>query len=155
MMKLLLLAICPALLVHSAKVRASRRQADSAVEELEEDKNPCPKGLTNRYPASLPKEVVLVDDENGGAAMNPMDSVFDLEKLRAALKEDPEWKIGMPWILKATFSSDSKVDRKFGFSSGGADGGFLEITVPAGCQEKDIQDRHQRHLPGAQVLRQL
>ncbi|OLQ05860.1 hypothetical protein AK812_SmicGene10916 [Symbiodinium microadriaticum] len=54
-------------------------------------------------------------------------------------KEDPEWKIGMPWILKATFSSDSKVDRKFGFSSGGADGGFLEITVPAGCQEKDIQ----------------
>ena len=26
-----------------------------------------------------------VDDENGGKAMNPMDSVFDLEKLRAAL----------------------------------------------------------------------
>lgn len=23
--------------------------------------------------------------------------------------EDPEWKIGMPWLLKATFSSDSKV----------------------------------------------
>eukprot|EP00437_Effrenium_voratum_P002997 CAMPEP_0181433942 /NCGR_PEP_ID=MMETSP1110-20121109/19561_1 /TAXON_ID=174948 /ORGANISM="Symbiodinium sp., Strain CCMP421" /LENGTH=598 /DNA_ID=CAMNT_0023557429 /DNA_START=33 /DNA_END=1829 /DNA_ORIENTATION=- len=151
MMKLLLLAICPALLVHSAKVRASRRQADSAVEELEEDKNPCPKGLTNRYPASLPKEVVLVDDENGGAAMNPMDSVFDLEKLRAALKEDPEWKIGMPWILKATFSSDSKVDRKFGFSSGGADGGFLEITVPAGCQEKDIQVFDEVELSGAEV----
>ena len=26
-----------------------------------------------------------MDDENGGKAMNPMDSVFDLEKLRAAL----------------------------------------------------------------------
>eukprot|EP00434_Breviolum_minutum_P034983 symbB.v1.2.030965.t1/scaffold3541.1/size54392/1 len=37
-----------------------------------------------------------------------MDSVFDLDALRKALSEDPEWKIGMPWLLKATFSSDSK-----------------------------------------------
>lgn len=26
-----------------------------------------------------------MDDENGGKAMNPMDSVFDLDALRAAL----------------------------------------------------------------------
>ena len=39
-----------------------------------------------RFPDSLPKTIVLVDDENGGKAMNPMDSVFDLEKLRKALQ---------------------------------------------------------------------
>ncbi|CAJ1399797.1 unnamed protein product [Effrenium voratum] len=123
MMKLCLLL--SALAADAAKVRTARGE------------NPCPNGLTNRFPDSLPKEIVMVDDENGGTAMNPMDSVFDLEKLRAALSEDSEWKIGMPWLLKATFSSDSKVDRTFGFASGGSEG-FLTVTVPAGVQEQDI-----------------
>eukprot|EP00435_Cladocopium_sp_Y103_P057349 s505_g19.t1 len=112
MMKLSLVVM--AMMADAAKVRTGLLKA----------KDPCPEGLTNRplpqgqFPDGLPKKIVLVDDENGGKAMNPMDSVFDLDALRAALKEDPEWKIGMPWLLKATFSSDSQVDRTFGFASG-------------------------------------
>lgn len=130
MMKLSLLVL--AMVADAAKVRTGLQLS------AEEGEDPCPKGLTNRFPDSLPKKIVMVDDENGGKAMNPMDSVFDLEKLRAALKEDPEWKIGMPWLLKATFTSDSQVPRTFGFASGDT-GGFLKITVPDGAQEVDIQ----------------
>ena len=46
--------------------------------------------------------------------------------------KDPEWKIGMHWVLKATFYSDSTVDRTIGFA--GSKGGFLTIKVPAGAQ---------------------
>ena len=34
----------------------------------------------------------------------------------------------MHWILKATFSSDSHVDRSLGFA--GPNGGFLTLTIP-------------------------
>eukprot|EP00913_Durusdinium_trenchii_P010052 g9433.t1 len=112
----------------------------------EEGEDPCPKGLTNRFPDSLPKKIVMVDDENGGKAMNPMDSVFDLEKLRAALKEDPEWKIGMPWLLKATFTSDSQVPRTFGFASGDTGDGCVDIqatdTVEISGDDVEFQYKH-------------
>ena len=50
----------------------------------------------------------------------------------ARMGQDPEWKIGMHWVLKATFYSDSTVDRTIGFA--GPNGGFLTIKVPAGAQ---------------------
>ncbi|CAJ1361516.1 unnamed protein product [Effrenium voratum] len=125
MMKLCLLLI--ALAADAAKARIRVRTARG--------ENPCPNGLTNRLgeivmaawrqlPGCAQSSSALdfrVDDQNGGPA----------------LSEDSEWKIGMPWLLKATFSSDSKVDRTFGFASGGSEG-FLTVTVPAGVQEQDI-----------------
>ncbi|CAJ1341217.1 unnamed protein product [Effrenium voratum] len=47
------------------------------------------------------------------------------------MQADAEWKIGMHWVLKATFYSDSNVDRTIGFA--GPNGGFLTITIPAGA----------------------
>ena len=46
----------------------------------------------------------------GCAPANPANLVgFFLHQKAPVRSEDPEWKIGMPWLLKATFSSDSKV----------------------------------------------
>ena len=48
--------------------------------------------------------------------LNPLDAIWDTEKLREAMTKDSEWKIGMHWVLKATFYSDSTVDRTMGFA---------------------------------------
>eukprot|EP00913_Durusdinium_trenchii_P027134 g25461.t1 len=56
------------------------------------------------------------------------------------MKKDEEWKIGTQWMLKATFSSDSSIDRTIGFA--GPDGGFLTITIPAGVQGVAKQARY-------------
>ena len=43
--------------------------------------------------------------------MNHETRVFCVETCFSLRKDDPEWKIGMPWLLKATFSSDSQAPR--------------------------------------------
>ena len=48
------------------------------------------------------------------------------------MEKDADWKIGTHWTLKATFYSDSVVDRTMGFA--GPQGGFLSIKVPGGVQ---------------------
>ena len=48
------------------------------------------------------------------------------------MAQDADWKMGTHWVLKATFYSDSVVDRTMGFA--GPQGGFLSIKVPAGVQ---------------------
>ncbi|CAJ1336331.1 unnamed protein product [Effrenium voratum] len=92
------------------------------------DKNPCPNNLENRFPSTLDASYNISQDHG----LNPLDAIWDTEKLREAMTKDSEWKIGMHWVLKATFYSDSTVDRTMGFA--GSKGGFLTITVPAGAQ---------------------
>jgi len=120
MMKLVAAAVLSTLTADAAQVvrRSLRHRAA----------NPCPDGLQNRYPSSLQKSYNISKDHG----LNPLDAIWDTKKLREAMKDDEEWKIGMQWVLKATFFSDSAVDRTIGFA--GPDGGFLTITVPAGAQ---------------------
>mmetsp|Transcript_54391 Transcript_54391/g.102001 ORF Transcript_54391/g.102001 Transcript_54391/m.102001 type:complete len:581 (+) Transcript_54391:85-1827(+) len=125
MMKFASLVLFAPLVANAAKVaiRHSRR----------DDKNPCPGGLENRFPSSLEKSYNVTKDHG----LNPLDAIWDTEKLREAMKKDEEWKIGMHWVLQATFYSDSDVDRTFGFA--GPDGGFLTMTIPKGAQGKTLK----------------
>jgi len=126
MMKLATLVLSAPLLANAAKV------VGKTMFETSED-NPCPNGLENRYPKSLEKTYVIAKDHG----LNPLDAIWDTEKLRAAMKDDKEWQIGNHWVLKAKYSSDSDVDRTFGFA--GPNGGFMTITVPKGAQGKVIE----------------
>eukprot|EP00440_Ansanella_granifera_P038298 gb/GFBE01041552.1/.p1 GENE.gb/GFBE01041552.1/~~gb/GFBE01041552.1/.p1 ORF type:complete len:594 (+),score=149.98 gb/GFBE01041552.1/:1-1782(+) len=93
----------------------------------------CINDLENHYPAALPLEFNISQDK----ATAPLDSIWDTETLRAALKADEDWAIGKSWMLQAKFTSDSDVNHTFAFAGSG--GGFLKITVPASVQEKVIQ----------------
>jgi len=117
-MKFLGMALLPAW-VNAAKVMAM---------SMRREKNPCPNNLENRFPSSLATSYNISKEQG----LNPLDAIWDTEKLREAMIKDPEWKIGMHWVLKATFYSDSTVDRTIGFA--GSKGGFLTIKVPAGAQ---------------------
>jgi len=118
---LTLACVVSADLASAAKVRAKTSS------------NPCPGGAANRYPDALPSNFSFGET----VGLSPLDAVWDTTALRAALGQDSEWKIGQPWLLSAIFTSDSTVDRTFGFGGGG--NGFLLITVPAGTQGQRIE----------------
>lgn len=111
---------------------ASAKKTNVATRSLTSD-NPCPGGGANRYPAALPASFTF----GLTVGLSPLDHVWDTTALRAALLQDPQWQIGMPWSLSAKFTSDSTVDRTFAFSGGGQ--GFLIVTVPAGAQDQRIE----------------
>lgn len=121
MMKLAAVAVLSALTADAAQVQKRSLRSQRRT-------NPCPSGLENRYPSSLETSYNISKDHG----LNPLDAIWDTTKLREAMQKDAEWKIGMQWVLKATFYSDSSVDRTIGFA--GPDGGFLTLTIPAGAQ---------------------
>eukprot|EP00931_Biecheleriopsis_adriatica_P006665 TRINITY_DN108030_c0_g1_i1.p1 TRINITY_DN108030_c0_g1~~TRINITY_DN108030_c0_g1_i1.p1 ORF type:complete len:597 (+),score=94.43 TRINITY_DN108030_c0_g1_i1:128-1918(+) len=135
-MKFLQAVLLPVLLAGGAKL-ATHHRAQSF----------CPDGLENRYPQTLPQTITLVGNavnvdgtpsNTAGVGMSRGDPVWDMAKFEDAMKNDPQWKIGMPWILKAKFSSDSKEPRTFGFM-GKDDGAFLVITVPKAAQDVTLE----------------
>eukprot|EP00440_Ansanella_granifera_P062579 gb/GFBE01067854.1/.p1 GENE.gb/GFBE01067854.1/~~gb/GFBE01067854.1/.p1 ORF type:complete len:603 (+),score=174.57 gb/GFBE01067854.1/:1-1809(+) len=116
MMKLQAVAALLPFLADAVKV--ARRKASA-----------CPDGLTNRFPADMEPSYNISQD----VGVSPLTAIWDTEKLRAALKDDADWQVGMHWLLSATFYSDSTEDREFGFA--GPNGGFMKIVVPAGEQD--------------------
>ncbi|CAE7938935.1 unnamed protein product, partial [Symbiodinium sp. KB8] len=94
------------------------------------EESPCPGGQPNRFPNGLEKSYSII-------GKNKLDSIWDTEKLREALASEEQWKIGQPWILKATFTNNGQTSRRFGFQ-GGEDQGFLDIVVPAGCVDCEL-----------------
>jgi len=110
----------------------------------------CPAGVKNRYPASMDQTYTFAS--SSGLATNQA-AGFDKTKLQEALTADSDWNIqGVQWILQAKFTSDSQVDRVFGFAGGDTDGStgghFLTITVPAGVQNKTIKAEAVPATPG-------
>lgn len=109
------------------KARSSLRSSALRLETsmVSRDENPCPDGQENHYKLDPSYKIV---------GKNKLDSVWEVDKLREALSKEERWKIGEPWLLKATFTNNGNVPRKFGFQAG-QDKGFLNIIVPAGCVE--------------------
>jgi len=121
-----LASVCEARTALRQTARALR--ADDVTASAEE--NPCPGGQPNRFPSGLEKSYSIV-------GKNKLDSIWDTEKLREALASEEQWKIGQPWLLKATFTNNGQTSRRFGFQ-GGEDKGFLDIVVPAGCVDCEL-----------------
>mmetsp|Transcript_11064 Transcript_11064/g.26635 ORF Transcript_11064/g.26635 Transcript_11064/m.26635 type:complete len:619 (+) Transcript_11064:92-1948(+) len=123
-----------ATLTYTAEARAALRHTARVLRtdgaSNASDDNPCPDGAPNRFPSSLESSYKIV-------GKNKLDSVWDTAKLREALAKEEQWKIGQPWLLKATFTNNGAVSRTFGFQ-GGEDKGFLEVVVPSGCVDCEL-----------------
>jgi len=107
------------------KARSLRSSALRLETSTQRDENPCPDGRKNYFPSDMGESFTIV-------GKNKLDSIWPVDKLQEALSSEKTWTVGEPWLLKATFTNNGNLPRKFGFQAG-QDKGFLEITVPAGC----------------------
>eukprot|EP00931_Biecheleriopsis_adriatica_P026655 TRINITY_DN16196_c0_g1_i1.p1 TRINITY_DN16196_c0_g1~~TRINITY_DN16196_c0_g1_i1.p1 ORF type:complete len:584 (-),score=109.30 TRINITY_DN16196_c0_g1_i1:11-1762(-) len=97
----------------------------SAVKVTQHRNNPCPTGMTNKFPTTMSGSYNITKDR-GTSYLDPVWEVAELQ----SIANDPMWAVGEHWHLNMKVSSNSDKDRSFAFT-----GGFLQINVPAGATE--------------------